>query len=186
MRHRSKLKIIAIIVMLLGTASTIVVAANNNNANNNTALMPKTGNLIFCPPPTALKKHPVKMNWTAYGGIWKSYHSSFVNKVDKFLGAQWNGATVGQITCVYQGEPQESFPVLLVFHILSQEPHTGKWKLIIKGKATQEITSKWSKNLGGIRNCVASDPKKCPFQVLQKPKQGDIYQEAEQLKTQEF
>lgn len=153
--------------------------ANTNNSvstpNANTKPVPaKIKNLFFCPNPSALQKNPADSTWTAEGG-WKSYTASMVTQVTQFLGAQWHGTEVGQITCVYQGKPALSFPILLIFHTLTKEPYPGKWN--------KNIDSKWSKNLGGFRNCKANEPKNCPFKMQLKPKEANIYKEAEELKN---
>lgn len=120
---------------------------------------------ISCPPVSALKKDPKKLNWSAEGG-WKSYELSFVNHIAGFMGAQWHGVKIGQITCVYQGQALHAFPILLVFNTIAVEPDGGEW----------------SKNLGGYKNCVSSSQSECNFLVPLKPKQGNIYQELEQFK----
>lgn len=124
--------------------------------------------IVYCPPVSALTKDPIKQTWSAKGGF-KSYDLSFVTKITDFLGAQWRGATVGQVTCVYKGSPKNSFNVLLYFGTLSQEP----------------LTVNWGKNLGGYRNCIARKRKiqECPFEVLLKPKNQNIYDEIEKFKS---
>lgn len=126
----------------------------------------KPKNIVFCPPISTLRKNPIKMNWTAPGG-WKSYDISFIEKVSKFLGAQWNGVNIGQITCVYSAAKKHVFPIKLIFHTLALEPSDGKW----------------TKNLGGYRDCFSIKQKNCAFKVRTKPKPKDIYKEAESLKS---
>lgn len=125
-------------------------------------------NLFFCPPISALTKNPdpTKWNWTAPGG-WKSYGISFVPQIKEFDGAQWNGVDVGQLTCIYKGQEKTYFPILLVYHALTLEPTSGKW----------------SKNLGGYRNCMSFNQNDCPFQVRLKPQQQNIYNQLQQFKT---
>lgn len=125
---------------------------------------------MYCPPPSAIKKDPVKLNWTADRGTFRSYDLSFAKKIHQFVGAQWNGAAVGQITCIYKTLPKTSFPLLLIFHTLTLNPTGGAW----------------SKNLGGYKNCNALDIKKCPFKIRLKPKSENIYKEAESLKSKSF
>lgn len=159
MRSIKILKIILIGCLLLGFS----VYAQNNGATNKTS---KVKNLFFCPSIKSIKKDPKKLTWSAPGG-WQSYEISFVNKLTKFYGAQWTGTKVGQITCLYQGDTPSSFPVLLVFDTLTYQPSGGKW----------------SKDLGGYQNCVARKRANCPFKIRVKPPEKDIYQEAEQLKS---
>lgn len=149
-------------------------------------------NLFFCPPITALKKDPVKMNWTATNG-WKSYGISFVENIKSFMGAQWYGANVGQITCIYKGAELHSFPVLLIFNTLTLEPQ-GSLEPSPPNQATNPQLSennanpggtKWTKNLGGYRNCVSNSEKECPFQMQLAPPKEDVYKQALQLKNEE-
>lgn len=133
----------------------------------------------FCPDFTALHKNPTKGNWTAEtkDGKWKSFDMSFATNITKFIGAQWAGENVGQVTCIYdseqqftmQGQPtvQATLPVLLVFHTLTLQPTTGKWKHIKRG----------------VYNCNSFSQKDCPFKINMKPSVGNILQEAESLKT---
>ena len=146
------------IVFALGALMAVNSWAETKSTNPTAAVR-------LCPPISALKK-TAKLNWVAKGG-WKSYDLSFVHKVGEFLGAQWNGSTVGQITCVYSGVQAKSFPILLVYNTLAVEPRGGKW----------------SKNLGGYRNCKARKQKQCAFTVLLKPKSENIYNEALQLRN---
>src|SRR3990167_2770190 len=80
---------------------------------------------VTCPPIQALTKNQ-KMEWSAKGG-WKSYGTSFVEKIASFSGAQWNGVNLGQIICVYNGKEKTDFPVLLVYHTLAIEPQENGW-----------------------------------------------------------
>ena len=122
---------------------------------------------FYCPQVGELKKDPNKMTWSADNKHFRSYDTSFSNKVDQFIGAQWVGTNVGQITCIYRAFAKSAFPVLLVFHTLTLEPN---------GNA-------WTKNLGGYKNCDTSDRKQCPFTIKLQQKSGDIYEEAERLKS---
>lgn len=121
---------------------------------------------VYCPPVSALTKDPLKQRWSAPGGF-KSYDLSFVTSITGFLGAQWRGATIGQVTCVYKGLPKNSFNVLLAFRTLSLEP----------------TTLAWGKNLGGYRNCLSRKRKSCPFEVRVQAPKGNLYQEIENFKS---
>lgn len=120
----------------------------------------------YCPTISELKKDPIKLTWSV-GYNWKSYETSFANKIVAFYGAQWVGANVGQITCIYKGEPQ-SFLIFLIYNTLTLEP-------------TQES---WSKNLGGYRNCNAHETKQCPFLIRLKPIHQDLFKELQEIKKQ--
>jgi hypothetical protein len=124
-------------------------------------------NLFFCPPISALKKDPETRLWYATVG-WKSYDLSFVDKITRFSGAQWRGTNVGQIFCVYRGEEETSFPVVLAYKILAYTPQGGQW----------------SANLGGYANCETPSQNDCPFSIRVQAAPMDMYQQAEQLKRQ--
>ena len=140
------------------------------------ALSPETNS--FCPHISEIQKNPVKGNWMAQtkSGSWRSYDMSFATNITRFVGAQWNGANVGQLTCIYhsnqkfkiEGQPQvqHTLPVLLVFHTLTFQPSQGKWKHVAHG----------------IYNCYSTKRSHCPFKINQKQSIGNIYQEAESLK----
>ncbi|MCH9769982.1 MAG: T4SS-associated protein EirA [Gammaproteobacteria bacterium] len=115
-------------------------------------------NLFYCPATTTLRANPKTHTWHVKKD-WKSYDISFVKHVKTFYGAQWNGANVGQIICVYHGENPNSFPIQLVFHTLVLDPNSGKW----------------SKNLGGYKNCVSHKLKDCPFKLHLRPGNKNIY-----------
>lgn len=130
----------------------------------------KVKNLFFCPQIKHINKDPVTLTWNAAGG-WKSFDQSFAVKLKTFLGAQWSGARVGQIICLYQGANPSTFPVQLVFHTLTYSPQGGEW----------------SKNLGGYKNCKSPTrgvtQTDCPFKMRLKPKRSNIIKEAESLKN---
>jgi hypothetical protein len=122
-------------------------------------------NLFHCPSISALKKDPETRTWFANAG-WKSYDLSFVDKVTRFSGAQWRGTNVGQIFCVYRGESETDFPILLAYKILTYMPAGGEW----------------SPNLGGYKNCETPLQENCPFSIRVQASTVDMYEQAEQLK----
>ncbi len=143
------------VVLLVSTCFRLAHGESTTSANN----------LFYCPLLSTLQKDTEKRTWSAPGG-WQSYDLSFVDKVDKFSGAQWRGTNVGQIFCVYRGDIPTMFPILLAYGTLALEP-SGQ---------------KWGENLGGYRNCESSVREDCPFQIRLEPEQGDIYEEAEKLR----
>ena len=124
--------------------------------------------IVHCPAAGDLTKDPVKLTWSANHHNFRSYDMSFATSIEKFLGAQWVGETVGQTTCVYKALPERSFPVLLVFRTIALEPHGGAW----------------TKNLGGYRDCNSSHTRQCLFTVRLKKKTQHIYEEARRLKLE--
>ncbi len=170
LKNFSATAIFLLFALPVGTALSATAPSSQPQASDikkpSKATTQTVKNLFYCPPIKAIKKNPQKMTWSAPNG-WKSYESSFINKIHTFRGAQWKGVNVGQITCVYAGMKKNTFPVLLVFHTLTLEPHSGKW----------------SKNLGSYRNCISNKQKDCSFKMRLRPKKQDLYKEAEKLKS---
>ncbi len=121
---------------------------------------------LVCPPAKQLVKNPATNLWSVPKSNFIGHDVSLLNKVDHFSGAQWLGAGIGQILCVYQGD-NDDFPVVLAFQILTYEPSDGHWQ----------------KNQGGYRNCTSEDPNDCAFQLRVQPKIKNVYQEALDLKS---
>ncbi len=163
---KKTLSIASMIVIILSVAAQPSVFADSAQPT------------LFCPHKSQLQKDPVKGNWIANtkAGYWKSYDMSFATNITHFVGAQWSGANLGQLTCVYhseqrfkmQGQPtaQPTLPVLLIFHTLTFEPTKRKWKHVAHG----------------VFNCYATKQSDCPFKINIKPSVGDVYQEAAALK----
>lgn len=120
---------------------------------------------IACPKISDLHKNTIKMIWFANGG-WKSFSPSFSAQIGEFLGAQWQGVNLGNISCIYRGTDQMAFPIILQYNNLVYAPSGGKW----------------TKNLGGYTNCKSTILKDCIFKPKPQPKPGNIYQQASQLK----
>jgi hypothetical protein len=151
----------AAMAILIGLTS----GANAGGPDVSTNQVKPVENLFYCPPISALVKSSDTFTWSAPDG-WKSFDMSFVDKITHFAGAQWRGTNVGQIFCVYRGELETSFPILLAYNVLAYAPHGGKW----------------SANLGGYQNCETPEQQNCPFSIRLKPEAVDLYQQAEQLK----
>jgi len=167
-------KILVIFILITAVAATVwhraASAATSPTAEPNT----------LCPTIDKIVKDPTEGNWTAQTkeGFWKSYSMSFATSLTRFVGVQWIGADVGQLTCVYNSEQeftmqgqttiQKTLPVLLVFHALVFQPTGVHWKHASRG----------------VYNCAPGKNGRsdCPFKINIKPKTGDIYQEAESLK----
>lgn len=133
----------------------------------------------LCPPIDQILKDPTEGNWTAKtkDGFWKSYSMSFATELTRFVGAQWVGANLGQLTCVYHSEEaftmqgqqtiQRTLPVLLVYHSLVFQPSGANWTHTARG----------------VYNCIPRNGRAdCPFKTHIQPKTGDIYEEAASLK----
>lgn len=134
----------------------------------------------ICPDIGETKKNtdPQKQNWTAQTkeGKWKSYDTSFATQLTQFLGAQWSGANLGQLTCVYKSEQQfelqgqsitqQTIPVLLIYHSLTFKPTGGAWK----------------RTGLGLYNCYSRQQKDCQFIINVEPPVGNVLQQAESFK----
>lgn len=139
---------------LILTCLSIITMVSSAYSREQALLSPNAHLVVqYCPPYQILKKPKGQLIWHV-GKQWTSYQKSFSDKVVRFLGAQWEGIRIGQVICSYQGNVKLSFPIPLVYNVLSREP-TGKH---------------WSKNLGGYRNCISHKRADCPFLVAKKPK----------------
>jgi len=156
-------------------SSTVLAAGIAEDAS-------QTEPTAYCPQISQILKNPVKGNWHAQTaeGYWKSYDMSFATTIDQFLGAQWVGENLGQMTCIYSSSQrftmngalniQKTLPVLLVYHALTHQP-VGQY---------------WQKKAGhGVYNCYAQTLESCPFKIHVEPKTTDIFKEAESFKSQE-
>ncbi len=112
-----KLSLISFIVLLLLATESITDPA--------TLVSPVPKGYLTCPEINKLQKDPNKMIWSAKHG-WKSYLPSFASYLNKFLGAQWQGVNVGNITCLYQSDEKMTFPVSLEYNLLVYMPVGGK------------------------------------------------------------
>lgn len=165
-----KKRVLLIVVLVIALTATVWHRATRANEP-----LPDS----FCPRISDIQKNPKEGNWTAEtsSGSWKSHELSFATDLTVFVGAQWAGENVGQLTCVYNSEQkftlqkrqiiQETLPVLLVFNTLALEPVGEKWKRVKPG----------------IHNCYANEQSDCPFKINPKPQVGNIYEEAESLKS---
>lgn len=116
------------------------------------------GILMQCPSVKAFSKNHKTLYWSAKGG-WQGYQKSFATKLKRFLGAQWQGVAIGQITCLYQPSDKLTFPVEIDYNKITFEPRNKPW----------------SKNQHGFRNCVSHNPKDCAFYVRPKKAKTNPY-----------
>lgn len=152
---------------ILGLTLTTYAAASQPTSPDATISTPKslpTG-YIECPKVENLHKDLKKKTWGNKHG-WKSYETSFANDISTFLGAQWQGVKIGNISCLYKSKEGLTFPIILHYSRLVYEP-SGK---------------NWGKNLGGYMNCKSHQQKDCIFKPKAKLKTNDIYKEASMLK----
>lgn len=133
----------------------------------------------LCPHMSEITKDPQSGSWIAKtkAGSWRTYHSTFSTKLTQFIGAQWSGANVGQLFCVYASEQrymmngslqiQRTSPQLLAFKTLTYQPTGGQWKRASRG----------------IYNCNSLVRHQCKFKARSKPPEGDILQQVESFKS---
>ncbi len=126
------------------------------------AIEDESGNVQhYCPDASELIKNDLW--WSARDGRWKSYSESFADSIDNFIGAQWLGAVVGKIICIYQGKQSFDFPISL-------EP--AKTAAILEPKG-----SLWTAKAAGVKICHSSNTHDCPFATSKPQENSDIYQQ---------
>ncbi len=166
-------------------------------ANSTATKLPD--NLRSCPSPKQLSRNPNTKIWSAPGG-WKSEPYTFVETLDKFIGARWQGVNVGNLACIYESNQQLSFPVILRYYTIVPLPERqfmistpSKQPVAVNAVQMNKrqnnhplwlIKTKWSQNLGGFANCYSHNPLDCVFKDPKTTKSGNIYQEVSDLKNQ--
>lgn len=173
----SLLKNIVIVVTTLGACQVFAAAdtASSTPAQNNAT------KYYYCPSAAALQLDPQKHVWSAVGG-WKSYDVSFVRNVTQFIGAQWTGVNIGQLTCVYAGMPEGTFPIKLVSNHLFHFPYKIT---VVEDNGNGVITtrpSKWLHPEGGYINCYSKLQLDCPLEPVVAEQQESFYDQALKLK----
>lgn len=120
--------------------------------------------ILTCPAPESLIKDSQTLFWSAEEEHWQTHTMSFADEITIFLGAQWNGASLGTVYCLYQGKPT-TFIVQMEFDTLVYPPSGDKW----------------SNDSEQVKNCVSSDPAECPFQPKIKKQNKSLYEELDDL-----
>lgn len=148
MRHR-------LIFILFLIAPWVIAVAQEGDAS-----------VVTCPAADKLVQDPKTLKWSADQGHWRGYSLSFARDITRFLGAQWNGASLGTIYCLYRGDKM-TFVVKLQFDTLVSAPSGGQW----------------SKDLGHFKNCVSSNsqPDDCAFVVPAEQEPKTLYEELDSL-----
>ena len=119
------------------------IASTTSNTQDQNADSPA---LIYCPEPNQLVKKGLKWESTT-NVVWKSYETSFADDVSKFVGAQWQGVKVGQMTCIYKSQNEGVFPITLQNNHLFVQPTQTNWQF----------------GQDGFMNCVSENTKDCPL-----------------------
>ena len=121
-----------------------------------------------CPSISEIFHNPAGNRWKS--GAWLGSEVSFEKKLIAFKGAQWVGANIGKMICVYKGASQEGFPVTIQNTQLIPSP----------------TSSNWGKYEHGRKNCPPYPTESsvsiydCPFSVPKPKPKENIY---ETLKT---
>jgi hypothetical protein len=121
---------------------------------------------IQCPKSSDLVKDPQTNHWSALG-LWKGTDESLVTSVTSFLGAQWQGINLGQPFCIYHGQPQGTFDIVLAYHTFAITPQAGLWQ---------------SNKNQTIYRCFSHNVDDCFFQVRLAPKELTPDQQLDQIK----
>ena len=126
------------------------------------------GPMITCPPLDKIFQDS-QHYWGTADNHFRNFDISVSNKLDTFLGAQWQGTNIGRMTCVYKPHPPEVFLITLLYYDLAYLPTGKNWKSVGKG---------------GVYNCTATDVTACPFAIRPKAVKTDLYKDALQLKQE--
>ncbi|WP_100623460.1 T4SS-associated protein EirA [Candidatus Coxiella mudrowiae] len=120
------MKLLPAILCIVGFAvfSQMVLAppphTHNSNPADPASRTPANGlssGYLSCPKISDLQKDSRKMVWFTKNG-WLSYAASFATHIDKFLGAQWQGVNLGNITFLYASNEKMTFPIALEYKLL--------------------------------------------------------------------
>lgn len=117
----------------------------------------RLGKALLCPS----VDHLIKQGeyWYAEGG-WRSWEGSMTSSLQRFVGANWQGAYTGVVTCYYDNNDSDVFPVTMIRSGIYRYPEGGTWKPSHKH---------------GVLLCQSNDPNDCPFQ--------EVFYESRHLKT---
>lgn len=128
--------------------------------------------MVHCPEVEKVMHDPKTNLWGV--GDWVSDEASFENKVVSFQGAQWVGANLGTVICVYKSDSPTSFPITIQNTTLAPAP----------------TSSNWGKYENGRKNCPpypseeAVDVNDCPFYFPKKQTTPEnIYQQLDFFKN---
>lgn len=121
--------------------------------------------LQTCPTADQLVKN-TNLVWSAPDG-WKSYGQSYVQSIDHFASAQWQGTDIGKVVCVYVPKGRANFPIILEKQSIAPTPHGGMW----------------IPPHNGISNCLSNSVYDCPFLLEASPPPVDPLQQIDFFKN---
>ncbi len=159
----NKCIMIASIVFVLSSGKILAQAGNTRAAVPQTQVQSALP-FDYCPPISAIYKKNAL--WWAHES-WRSYSQSFVEKITRFVGAQWVGVNLGHIICLYRGQEAFTFPISLQRSTLIQEPTSGHWE----------------KRPNGYLVCISNKRSDCPFPRQKQEKTINLQKILESIKT---
>ncbi|HAG61416.1 MAG: hypothetical protein CMF55_04995 [Legionellales bacterium] len=162
----------SLLLPLLTLGETLIDNDNPDITTITTADGPAKAAVLHCPNTQSLTFDSDTKTWSAPNDF-KSFNTSFVNTAQSFLGAQWTGAGLGQIFCVYSGPDSGpdivTLPIVLAHNVISREPKPSD-------------DNSWGKKQANHYNCISNDPIKCPFLVRVKAPEKTLDEEFNLIK----
>ncbi len=162
----------SLLLPLLTLGETLIDNDNPDITTITTADGSAKAAILHCPNTKSLTYNSDTMTWSAPNDF-KSFNTSFVKTAQSFLGAQWTGAGLGQIFCVYSGpdsgHDQITLPIVLAHNVISLEPKPSN-------------DNSWGVKQGNHYNCISNDPIKCSFLVRIKAPKKTLEQEFNSIK----
>lgn len=121
--------------------------------------------VLYCPEISDIQQ--TNMKWHADTDVlWTEAEESFVTELASFVGAQWQGIKVGQISCIYKGADSNTFPVVLQNNHMFKQPSDPNW--IQSGKTY---------------NCLNDKVENCPLlPYMEKKAPTNLYDMLDSLK----
>lgn len=152
---KNKSSLVLCIGMLFGSLSAMANSPSEPFNSKEVTYIPQ-----LCPKVDTLAQNIGDKTWYAPGG-WRSLNPSFFRSVERFLGAQWVGVTVGNVICSYAKADKPEFPLHLQRDTIVASPTGGSW----------------TEDKGGYKNCNTNDVTLCPFSVVMPTKPKNIYED---------
>ena len=159
---------LSLLLPLLTLGETPIDHDNPHITTITTADGPAKAAVLHCPNTQSLTFDSDSMTWSAPNDF-KSFNTSFIKTAQTFLGAQWTGAGLGQIFCVYSGPDKLALPIVLAHNVISLEPKPSD-------------NNSWGKKQGNHYNCISNNPINCPFLVRIKAPEKTLDEEFNSIK----
>lgn len=141
----------------------------NAYANTNFCGVTLPENVILCPRISELNYDKRSLLWSTDSG-WRSTQNSTSSTLKRFVGAQWNGWATGQITCVYEPESSDSFPINVTTSVAAKTPQIrestaeGIWRYTNWQKSSNTQNNRFRSTF----NCPSTDGSvcNCPVEIF--------------------